>query len=128
MAGPACLSPSASSRNPFAPPTSSRSAVTFDILEFGRSAQAFALRFNGVAVAYVNRCAHVPAEMDWQPGQFWDQERRFIICSVHGALYEPPSGHCVMGPCRGARLHAIELKEEGGQVHWYPSDRIQPLL
>ena len=47
-------------------------AVTFDILEFGRSAQAFALRFNGVAVAYVNRCAHVPAEMDWQPGQFWD--------------------------------------------------------
>lgn len=102
-------------------------AVTFDILEFGRKAQAFALRFNGVAVAYVNRCAHVPAEMDWQPGQFWDHERRFIICSVHGALYDPPNGHCVMGPCRGARLHAIEIKEEGGQVHWYPSERIQPL-
>lgn len=102
-------------------------AVTFDILEFGRKAQAFALRFNGVAVAYVNRCAHVPAEMDWQPGQFWDHEKRFIICSVHGAFYDPPNGHCVMGPCRGARLHAIEIKEEGGQVHWYPSERIQPL-
>ena len=101
-------------------------AVTFDVLEYGRSAQAFALRFQGVAVAYVNRCAHVPAEMDWLPGQFWDQERRYIICSVHGALYEPPSGHCVAGPCRGARLHAIALKEEGGQVYWYPSDSIQP--
>jgi len=102
-------------------------AVTFDVLEFGRKAQAFALRFDGVAVAYVNRCAHVPAEMDWQPGQFWDLEKRFIICSVHGALYDPPNGVCVAGPCRGARLHAIQLKEEGGHVHWYPSDRIQPL-
>lgn len=101
-------------------------AVVFDVLEFGRSAQAFALRHEGRAVAYVNRCAHVPAEMDWQPGQFWDLERRFIICSVHGALYDPPTGRCVAGPCVGARLHAIELKEEGGQVHWYPSERVQP--
>lgn len=101
-------------------------AVVFDVLEFGRSAQAFALRHEGRAVAYVNRCAHVPAEMDWQPGQFWDLERRFIICSVHGALYDPPTGRCVAGPCVGARLQAIELKEEGGQVHWYPSERVQP--
>jgi nitrite reductase/ring-hydroxylating ferredoxin subunit len=101
-------------------------AVTFDVREFGRPAQAFALRFDAVPVAYVNRCAHIPAEMDWVPGQFWDQDRRHIICSVHGALYEPPTGQCVAGPCRGARLHAISLKEEGGQVYWYPSERIQP--
>lgn len=103
-------------------------AVTFDVLEFGRPAQAFALRCDGVAVAYVNRCAHVPAEMDWQPGQFWDLERRFIICSVHGALYAPHTGQCVAGPCRGARLQTIEIKETDGRVHWYPSDRIQPPL
>ncbi|MBH1987413.1 MAG: Rieske 2Fe-2S domain-containing protein [Burkholderiales bacterium] len=102
-------------------------AVTFEVMEFGRPAPAFAVRFDNVAVAYLNRCAHVPAEMDWQPGKFWDQDRRFIICSVHGALYDPGSGRCVSGPCPGARLHAIRLKEEGGQVHWYPSDRLQPL-
>ena len=34
-------------------------AVTFDILEFGRSAQAFALRFEGVAVAYVLSLIHI---------------------------------------------------------------------
>ncbi len=101
-------------------------AVTFDVMEFGRSAQAFALRFDDVAVAYLNRCAHVPAEMDWQPGEFWDQDRRFIICSVHGALYEPANGRCLAGPCTGARLHPIQLKEEGGQVYWYPSERFQP--
>ncbi len=98
----------------------------FDVLEFGRSAQAFALRHEHGAVAYVNRCAHVPVEMDWQPRQFWDSDRQFIICSVHGALYDPATGRCVAGPCVGARLHAIQLNEEGGQVYWYPSDRIQP--
>ena len=101
-------------------------AFVFDVMEFGRPAQAFALRHEGRAVAYVNRCAHVPAELDWQPGQFWDQDRRHIICSVHGALYDPPSGRCVAGPCVGARLHPIDLKEEGGQVYWYPSERVQP--
>jgi hypothetical protein len=35
-------------------------------------ARAFALRFDGRVVAYLNRCAHVPTEMDWQPGEFLD--------------------------------------------------------
>ena len=103
-------------------------AVTFDVIEFGRQVQAFALRFDKVAVAYLNRCAHVPAEMDWQPGKFWDLDKRHIVCAVHGALYDPPSGQCVGGPCRGARLHRIELKEEGGQVYWYPSERFHPVF
>lgn len=102
-------------------------AVTFDVIEFGRTVQAFALRFDKVAVAYLNRCAHVPTEMDWQPGKFWDQDKRHIICSVHGALYDPSSGQCVGGPCWGARLHRIELKEEGDQVYWYPSERFHPV-
>ncbi|MCH8178558.1 MAG: Rieske 2Fe-2S domain-containing protein [Proteobacteria bacterium] len=101
-------------------------AVLFDVVEFGRTVQAFALRFDDVAVAYLNRCAHVPAEMDWQPGKFWDMDQRFIICSVHGALYDPPQGLCVGGPCVGARLQAIQLREEGGHVYWYPSERFQP--
>jgi nitrite reductase/ring-hydroxylating ferredoxin subunit len=103
-------------------------AVTFDVLEFGRSASAFAVRFDNVAVAYLNRCAHLPTEMDWQPGHFWDMDKRFIVCSVHGALYDPPNGACVLGPCVGARLQAIELKEEGGQVYWYPCERFQPVF
>ena len=103
-------------------------AVTFEVLEFGLSASAFAVRFDNVAVAYLNRCAHVPAEMDWQPGKFWDMDKRYIICSVHGALYDPPSGQCVGGPCVGARLQTIAIKEEGGHVYWYPSQRFQPVF
>jgi len=102
-------------------------AVLFDVVEFGRTVQAFAVRHQGRAVAYLNRCAHVPAEMDWQPGQFWDADRRYIVCSIHGALYEPTTGRCVSGPCRGARLLPIRTAEQGGQVCWYPDERIQPL-
>ena len=35
-------------------------AVLFDVLHFGQPARAFALRFDGRVVAYLNRCAHVP--------------------------------------------------------------------
>lgn len=103
-------------------------AVTFEVLEWGCAVPAFAVRYDQVALAYLNRCAHVPAEMDWQPGKFWDMDKRFIICSVHGALYDPPNGQCVSGPCPGARLEAIRLSEEAGQVYWYPTERFQPLF
>ena len=103
-------------------------AVTFEVMEWGQSAPAFAVRYDNVAVAYLNRCAHVPAEMDWQPGKFFDADRRFIICSIHGALYDPPNGQCVIGPCMGARLATIPLQEKDGKVYWYPSERFQPLF
>lgn len=103
-------------------------AVLFEVLDHGESVPAFAVRYQGVALAYLNRCAHLPAQMDWQPGQFWDLEQRYIVCAMHGALYDPPNGRCVLGPCRGAHLTAISLKEQGGQVYWYPCERFQPVF
>jgi nitrite reductase/ring-hydroxylating ferredoxin subunit len=84
------------------------------------------MRFGGRVVAYLNRCAHVPAEMDWQPGQFLDSDRSFILCSIHGAAYEPATGRCVAGPCGRSRLVVIEVEERDGQVYWYPSLDTQP--
>jgi len=102
--------------------------LRFALPQLGQFATGFVVRFHGKAHAYVNQCAHVPVELDWEQGQFFTVAKDYLICATHGAHYAPDTGHCVMGPCRGARLHAIELKEEGGQVHWYPSDRIQPLF
>jgi nitrite reductase/ring-hydroxylating ferredoxin subunit len=101
--------------------------VVFDVLEYGLPARAFALRFEGQVVCYLNRCVHVPTELDWQPGEFFDADKRWIICSVHGATYEPIDGHCVGGPCGRGRLTAIRVEERDGQVYWYPSRDIQPL-
>jgi nitrite reductase/ring-hydroxylating ferredoxin subunit len=102
-------------------------AVVFDVMEWGRKVSAFALRFEGKVVAYVNRCVHVPVEMDWQPGEFLDSERRWIICSIHGASYDPRHGGCVGGPCGRGRLKPIRVAEADGRVHWYPSDDIRPV-
>ena len=79
-------------------------------------------------MAYLNRCAHVPTEMDWQPGEFLDSDKRFIICSIHGATYEPRDGRCVGGPCGRGRLDgACDVAERDGQVYWYPSRDIRPV-
>lgn len=101
-------------------------AVLFDVLEYGRPVRAFALRFDGRVHAYLNRCAHVPTELDWQPGEFLDAEREFIVCSIHGAHYAPASGRCAGGPCGRGRLTEIAVAEGEGQVRWYPSRDIQP--
>ena len=98
----------------------------FGVLEFGREpVSGFALRFEGKVVAYLNRCMHVPTELDWQPGEFLDDERQWILCSMHGAVYDPRNGLCVSGPCVKRRLHALDVREEGGAVYWYPDERFQ---
>lgn len=100
-------------------------AWVWEVLHWGAPVQAFALRFDGRAVAYLNRCAHVPTAMDWQPGEFLDDERRWILCSIHGAAYEPGTGHCAGGPCGRGRLTTIGLTEADGQVWWQPTRAVR---
>jgi nitrite reductase/ring-hydroxylating ferredoxin subunit len=100
-------------------------AHLFDVLLRGQAARAFVLRHRGQAVAYINRCAHVPAELDWLPGEFLDHERRVIVCSIHGAEYDPASGHCLGGPCGRGSLLAVSVDETDAQVYWYPSRDIK---
>jgi nitrite reductase/ring-hydroxylating ferredoxin subunit len=100
-------------------------AWVWEVLERGQPARAFALRFDGQVRAYLNRCTHQPAELDWQPGEFLDAERRWILCSMHGAAYEPTTGRCVGGPCGRGRLQPLSVREIGTQVYWYPSADIR---
>lgn len=77
---------------------------------------AFVVRYRGVARAFVNRCAHVPMELDWQPGVFFDADGLYLICSTHGAIYDPATGACVGGPCRGGGLTPIPVREADGKI------------
>ena len=101
-------------------------AHVFDVLHYREPARAFVLRFDGRLVAYLNRCLHVPAEMDWQPGEFLDSAKEYILCATHGAAYEPSTGRCAGGPCGRGRLTAIDIEERDGQVYWYPSRDTRP--
>ena len=90
--------------------------VRFKVMRFGRSEAAFVVRFKGAPRAYLNRCVHVPRELDWQPGQFFDSEGALLICSMHGATYYPDTGKCHMGPCRNGGLVALPVVERDGKV------------
>lgn len=101
-------------------------ALVFDVLHGREPARAFVLRHDGVVVAYLNRCVHLPTEMDWQTGEFLDARREFIVCATHGAEYEPHTGRCVGGPCGRGSLTALHVEERDGQVYWYPSRTTRP--
>ena len=40
------------------------------------------------------------------------EDGRALICSTHGALYEPDTGLCTAGPCAGDRLTPLPLHVE----------------
>ncbi|MEB5965578.1 MULTISPECIES: Rieske (2Fe-2S) protein [Comamonas] len=101
-------------------------AVGFDVLYAGQSSRAFAIRYQGKVHAYLNRCSHIPMEMDYQEGQLFDDSGRWLLCSTHGAAYEPDSGVCAGGPCRGG-LVKIALSESGGMVRWHTGPQLKPL-
>ena len=90
--------------------------LRFDLTELGEFATGFVIRFEGKVYAYINKCAHVPVELDWNHGDFFDTSKQFLICATHGAQYQPQTGHCVMGPCKGKRLQALDVTEQGSTI------------
>lgn len=104
----------------------SSEAVPFDVVYCGQSCLAFAIRYQGQVFAYLNRCSHVPMEMDYQPNRFFDLTGHWLICATHGATYSPRTGACRGGPCRGG-LVKIETTERDGTVHWHTAQQMQPV-
>lgn len=93
--------------------------VRFTVECLGRETPAFVIRYGGTVYAYLNQCAHVPAELDWQPGEFFDHSKLYLICSIHGALYAPESGRCMGGRCQGRALKPLCVEERDGAVYLY---------
>ncbi len=91
--------------------------VRFSLQRDGVSAEAFVIRHDGKAHAYLNRCGHVPVELDWQPGRFFDDSGLYLICATHGAIYSPKSGSCLGGRCNGNGLIPLTVVEHDGNVY-----------
>jgi nitrite reductase/ring-hydroxylating ferredoxin subunit len=98
--------------------------VRFEVEYFGEIAPAFVVRYAGRVHAYLNRCAHVAMELDWQEGVFFDLAGRDLLCSTHGATYDTRSGRCVGGPCNGSALVKLSVEERDGMVYFmgFPDD------
>jgi len=96
----------------------SGAGVRFDVELQGDLVPAFAVRYAGRVVGYLNRCSHVAMELDWSEGVFFDEDGRDLICSMHGAAYAAASGQCLGGPCDGKPLVRLQLEERDGGVYY----------
>jgi len=92
--------------------------VRFETDYFGDKAPAFVVRFKGSVYGYLNRCSHVPMELDWQEGMFFDSAGLDLICSTHGAVYAARDGSCLGGPCQGTPLVRLLVEERDGKIYF----------
>lgn len=91
--------------------------VRFTVERHGVPTPAFVIRHNGQAFGYFNECGHVPAQLDWQPGEFFEHSKLYLICSIHGALYAPDTGRCLGGRCGKTGLKPLPVREIQGQIY-----------
>lgn len=73
-------------------------------------------RWNGQIKAFRNRCPHVGTPLDLIPGRVFTEDRSHLICATHGALFDPATGLCIKGPCRGQPLRPVAIRLSEGQI------------
>jgi nitrite reductase/ring-hydroxylating ferredoxin subunit len=69
--------------------------------------------------AYVNECPHVHIPYNFAEDVFCVYEidgRRDLMCAHHTAMFHLDDGRCYDGPCRGERLHAVDVTADDGTV------------
>lgn len=67
--------------------------------------------------AYVNCCPHQFIPLETFPNHFLTDDRRHLVCSGHGALFDPETGVCVQGPCAGRSLDRLNIAERDGMLY-----------
>jgi nitrite reductase/ring-hydroxylating ferredoxin subunit len=88
----------------------------FSIGEGVAALNLFVVHRNGAFTAFVNRCPHTGAPLEWMPDQFLDFDNSFVQCALHGALFRPEDGYCLRGPCVGQSLQQLALEVRDGRL------------
>ena len=72
---------------------------------------------NGIRHAYVNCCPHQFIPLETFPNHFLTDDKKFFLCSGHGARFALATGACISGPCLGKGLDRLQITEEEGCVY-----------
>ena len=90
--------------------------------------EGFTIEINGIkkhyivirkkqhAFVYLNSCPHIGSPLDFIAGRFLTPDKKFIICSTHGALFRINDGFCISGPCAEKTLQSIPVKILNGDI------------
>jgi nitrite reductase/ring-hydroxylating ferredoxin subunit len=90
-------------------------------LEFRTGEDAWGFRgflvcWKGEIHAYANVCPHLRHPLNLDPKQFFTADNALLVCSSHGARFDPASGLCVAGPCAGDSLQSLGCRVEGSEI------------
>lgn len=105
------------------------STLLFTVREGFDEREVVLVRLNGDIAAWRNFCPHwTDVRLDKGSGaEFRDGE---LVCTRHGATFEPDSGHCTYGPCEGSYLEEVDIEVRDGGVYLaeddYEFDHIGP--
>ena len=91
--------------------------IRFEVTDRTGTYTAFAVRSSEGVAGFINQCAHMALELDWSLGEFFDADGQYLVCATHGALYDPKTGACVGGACRGRPLQALSTIESDGCIY-----------
>jgi nitrite reductase/ring-hydroxylating ferredoxin subunit len=97
------------------------STLLFTVREGFDEREVVLVRLNGGIAAWRNFCPHwTDVRLDKGSGaEFRDGE---LVCTRHGATFEPDSGHCTYGPCEGSYLEEVDIEVRDGGVYLAEDD------
>ncbi|MBO0712433.1 MAG: Rieske (2Fe-2S) protein [Acetobacteraceae bacterium] len=81
----------------------------------------FAIRRGRDVFVYVNACPHIGTPLNLVGDRFLSRDGARVVCVTHGAEFRIEDGFCLLGPCQGDRLEAVEVRIEDGTVR-IPAD------
>ena len=82
----------------------------------GKTNMVLAVRNGEQVSVYLNSCPHTGGPLDIRPGNFLSKDKKHLLCSTHGALFNIEDGYCVFGPCQSSSLESIPVQIKDGQI------------
>lgn len=87
------------------------------VLQIGQAFfHGFVVRKDGQVAGYIDRCPHAGYPLAVELDRYLTPDGSMILCSWHGAAFEPLTGACVAGPCAGGRLTPWPVQVAAGVI------------
>ena len=93
-----------------------RGSKKFTFERDGVSEEGFLIRYKGRYFAYRNLCNHIPLKMDQDTGIFFSPSGANLVCKNHGAMFDPLTGKCILGPPKGKYLKWLSIAVAGDTI------------
>lgn len=77
----------------------------------GQRQKVIVTRRAGRLYGWLDACPHYEGgtPMAWKSDAYLNGAGTHLACHSHGALFDPQTGACVLGPCLGDSLTRVEL-------------------